>query len=223
MDENVKKYFQRSVVKYSRGDVVRLLEAKLDCAGPLLIVVLNGVDNLGGMCYGFRTDNSKERSVKFLTEKMGIDESISKFLYLIVRCGISHQGMPKIGLQFFVEYDRIDKGKIFYKRLGDFIWLNVTELAYLYIETIERIASNVADHILYMPPTDQDVLDTFNKAREKITDEIEQLAIKIGEHKKAIEVAENKKRGIGVIISNSAYTPDNTILVSATYSMDIEE
>lgn len=223
MNEDVRKYFQRSVVKYSRGDVERLIKAKLDCAGPLLIVVLNGIDNLGGMCYGFGSYNSKERSVKFMTEKMGMNESVSKFLYSIVRCGISHQGMPKIGLRFFLEYDRIDKGKIFYKRLGDFIWLNVTELAYLYIETIDEIASNVADHVLYMPLTDQDVLDTFNEARGSIPDDIEQLAIKIGEHKKTIEATKYEKGQIKVVSSSSAYTPDNTILVSATYSMNVEE
>lgn len=223
MNEDVGEYFQRSVVKYSRGDVERLIKAQLDCAGPLLMVVLNGIDNLGGICYGFGPHNSKERSIKFMTEKMGINESVSKFLYSIVRCGISHQGMPKIGLRSFLEYNRIDKGRIFYKQLDDFIWLNVTELAYLYIETIDQIAANITGHILYMPPTDQDILNTFNEARENISDDIEQLAIKIGEHREMIETTKYEKGEIKVVSSSSAYTPDNTILVSATYAMEVEE
>lgn len=223
MDELVKKYFRRSAVEYSKGDVERLLKVKLDCAGPLLIVVLNGIDNLGGMCYGFRPDNSKERSIKYMTEKMKIDGSISKFLYATVRCGISHQGMPKIGLSFFVRYDRVDKGNIFYKCSKNFIWLNVAELAYLYIETIDRIASDLASHVSHMPPTNEDLLDIFNEASGKISNDIEQLTAKIAEQDRVIEMAKYQKGEIKAISSSSAYTPDNTILVSGTYPIDLEK
>lgn len=220
MENNIEKYFKRSIVEYNRGDVEKLLKAKLDCAGPLLIVVLNGIDTLGGMCYGFRPGNSKERSVKFMTEKMGVAESVASFLYSVVRCGIVHQGMPKIGLTFFVWYDRIDKGNIFYKCSKNFIWLNVGELTYLYIDTVDRISKEPDKHVSFIPITGDDILDTFNKANEKIKDDISQLTTRISEK-------DNKEQRMGyntgeikAISSSSAYTQENTLLVSGTYPID---
>ena len=43
-DEKVSAYFNRSVIKYSKGDVKELLEKKLNCAGPLLQVLVNGIE-----------------------------------------------------------------------------------------------------------------------------------------------------------------------------------
>lgn len=44
MDTRTKLYFERSVIKYSRGDVEALLKSELLCAGPLLSTILNGID-----------------------------------------------------------------------------------------------------------------------------------------------------------------------------------
>jgi len=57
---DIKEYFEKTVIKYSKTDVQRLLEAKLDCAGPLLTVIFNGIDNLGGLCYGYQENTSYE-------------------------------------------------------------------------------------------------------------------------------------------------------------------
>ena len=64
-------YFNRAVMKYSRGDVVALLSDKIRCAGPLLSITVNGIDLTGGICFGFGT-RSRDRSEKFMVEHMDI-------------------------------------------------------------------------------------------------------------------------------------------------------
>lgn len=151
MDPRTKFYFKRSVIKYSRGDVKALLESKLPCAGPLLVTTLNGIDNLGGMCYGFKDANVGKRSTKFLHEKMGLSEGLAAFLYKSVRCGIIHQGMPKMGLEFFVQYDGSNGGEIFYEQSDKYVILDVTELAHRYLKAIKKIAAEPEKHINHHP------------------------------------------------------------------------
>lgn len=151
MDPKTKSYFERSVIKYSKGDIQALLKSELPCAGPLLVTTLNGIDNLGGMCYGFRTGNVGERSTKFLHEKMGVPEALAEFLYKSARCGLVHQGMPKMGLEFFVQYDGSNKDEIFYEQPGKYIILDVTELADRYLKAIDKIAAEPEKHIDHRP------------------------------------------------------------------------
>jgi hypothetical protein len=172
MDAKTEAYFQRSVIHYSKGDVETLLKAKLDCAGPLLVTTLNGIDNLGGMCYGFGRDNVGERIKCFLADKMHLSKSLAAFLYESVRCGEVHQGMPKMGLEFFVQYDGTHKGIIFYSESDDYIILDVTELAQCYLKAIEDIAKEPEKHIKYYPQyTDKEralLKAAFETARKDI-------------------------------------------------------
>ncbi len=151
MDRKTELYFERSVIKYSKGDVEALLESKLPCAGPLLVTTLNGIDNLGGMCYGFGSGNVGERSKQFLHEKMGLSKGLAAFLYESVRCGIVHQGMPKMGIEFFVQYEGSYGGEIFYEQSDKYISLDVTDLAHRYLEAIGKIAAEPEKHINYHP------------------------------------------------------------------------
>ena len=151
MDAKIEAYFQRSVIHYSKGDVESLLNAKLECAGPLLVTTLNGIDNLGGMCYGFHRDNVGDRIKDFITHKMHLSKSLATFLYESVRCGAVHQGMPKMGLEFFVQYDGPHEGIIFYSESDGYVILDVTQLAKRYLKTIEEIAKEPEKHINHYP------------------------------------------------------------------------
>jgi len=208
MSDKAIAYFQRSAVKYSKGDVEELLRKRLDCTGPLLTVVLNGIDNLGGMCYGFGPRNVGSRSVTFMKNEMNIPESVAESLYEIVRCGIVHQGMPKIGIIFYLDYDRLDKGKIVRKN-SDYIWLNVTELAYSYLEAIDLIADDPEKHIYHYPKPDDHLRIVLENALENIRDSIYELVDDIG-HKEESEWEEMLKKGeIDHMPSKSAYSPEN--------------
>lgn len=182
-----KKDFDKSVIKHSKEDIETLLALKLDIAGPLLALVTNGIDNMGGVCYGYKKNNSRIRSVRFMTDKMKLSENLASFLYLSMRCGIVHQGMAKIGY-FFVENYRLEKGKIFYKDINvvypDGVYLNVTELAYLYINTINMIASdpdkNVNCSPFHLIEKDEDLNKAYNEARDEITNDIRSLNLRTG-------------------------------------------
>ena len=174
-----KAFFERSVIKYSKSDVCALLKAKLDCAGPLLEVIVNGIDNLGGIFYGFSI-GSKERSVRFMKEKMNVSESLAKFLYTIVRCGVAHQGMPKIGLIYFVEYDYPEKAKIFCKDSKENICLNVVGLAQRYLDTIDDLNADIEKYDLHVPPINVREEEIFKRAKNEIKHSIDDMAFDIG-------------------------------------------
>ena len=199
-----KAFFERSVNNYSKSDVYALLEARLDCAGPLLEVIVNGIDNLGGIVYGF-TKKSKSRSVRFMNEKMNISESLAEFLYAIVRCGIAHQGMPKIGLIFFVEYDYPEKEKILCKDSKGNICLNVVGLAQCYLNTISILNAEIEKYDLHVPPITPKEKALFKKAKIEITDDVDDIAFDVG----------NKKmREEHPTASYAAYSAKGTLKVS---------
>lgn len=178
-----KAFFERSVLKYSRLDVCTLLEAKLDCAGPLLEVIVNGIDCLGGILYGFEPRNSKHRSVRFMKEKMSIPESLAKFFYSAVRCGIAHQGMPKIGLIYFVEYEYPEQERIFSKDGEGNIWINVVGLAQCFLNTIDTLSADIETCILNIPEIPCKEKRILKQALNEITNDIDDIAFDIGNEK----------------------------------------
>lgn len=168
MQENAIAYFQRSSIRYSKGDVQELLEKELNCAGPLLAVIVNGIDSLGGMRYGFHK-GSRKRSVEFMKSYMNLSEPVAEFIYMIVRNGIVHQGMPKVGFDYGVLYDRPEKRQIYYKA-GDSICLSVVEFAYAYLEAVDHIAMNPEKHIRHYPRLDDKSKKSFEDALKHIED-----------------------------------------------------
>lgn len=206
--EPIKDYFERAVMEYSKGDVLQLLDARLTCAGPLLNIVMDGIDHLGGMCYGFGSPpGSKRRSADFMIDKMKLPRELADLLYTVVRCGIAHEGMPKIGVNFFVIYERFEPGRIFYNyEVDDNIWLSVVELAYLYLSTIERINNNWSGEIVHFPPSSLVNKEIFDAAKGIITDDVRSLAQKEYEYKRQNAV---KAGLLERTSSHSAYTPEN--------------
>jgi hypothetical protein len=204
--EEVKAFFEKAIKKYDRGNIVALLKAELNCAGPLLEVIVNGIDCLGGMCYGFSNGNSKKRSINFMIEKMGLNPASAEFLYVAIRCGIAHQGMPKIGVKYFAQYERPESGVIFYSEDDESIYLNVVELAYAFIDVIDKIALNIEAHVSYVPPPENEAKAIFDRALNEITNSANDLAVKIGTSNEMLEPEPRP--------SSSAYFPDNTFNIT---------
>ena len=156
MQIDYKGYVER-LIEYSTSDVEYLLEKfKEDVekkvrrhAGPLLMVVMNGIDAFGGILYGFRDGgqrNSRKRSLKFMECRMGIPEPLAKFLYNSVRCGVTHHGMPKVRLVYQVWTDnewRVPAAGAFCKdKAKDRIYMNVVKLAEQYLRAVKKVKHN---------------------------------------------------------------------------------
>ena len=201
MDPKTHLYFERSVLKYSKGDVEALLNAKLPCAGPLLSTIMNGIDNLGGMCYGFKKTNVGDRSRDFLHKQMGLSKELAAFLYASVRCGIVHQGMPKMGLEFLVQYDGPKCGKIISQQSNEYLLLDVTALAHCYLKTIEEINVEPIKYIKHCPKYTEEekskLKNIFSAAKKDIG------STQIYTHRQ-FEVDEDARRADGQ--SSAAYT-----------------
>ena len=183
-------YFNKAVLKYSRGDVKELLSSKIRCAGPLLSITMNGIDLMGGICFGFNK-GSRARSVAFMATHMNIQSELSSLLYSCVRCGVTHQGMPKVGVKFSLMTERFLPDVIIY-RDGNILYLNVTELAFSYLTATERIANNPTSIVLYYPPLQHSDEGAFVNSLSAVKHDISELC-------GAVEQVIGKKRKRGLL------------------------
>jgi len=177
ISKDAEPYFKEIIEGYVCGDINWLLSTKKDGAGPLLNSVVNGIDTMGGIIYDFKDNpgNSRQRSLDFMTHYMKmrgnlISGPIAKFLYVIVRCGMAHQGVPKNNIRFFVQYNRVDPGGILYVDQEGVVHLNVVEFAHAFLEAVSDVRRGRISDLKYVPvfgPNDQ---GAFSTALPNITD-----------------------------------------------------
>ncbi len=215
MDRKAERYFRR-VYDYNVGDIKTLLDTELKCAGPLLTATVNGIDTFGGMCYGFGC-GSKKRAKLFMPKKMCLSESLSDFIYRSVRCGMAHQGMPQIGLRFFVLYGRPDTGNLLYRdgynSNPEYIYMNVAEFAYCYLDAVEMIAKAPENHIKHYPRSETSDKCMFIEALEDVHICISSICDGLAELRWSPQTNTYKRRSVmwPPGMSASAYGPENTI------------
>ncbi|MDB5313088.1 MAG: hypothetical protein JWO38_7290 [Gemmataceae bacterium] len=176
----VETYFKQVVQDYNCGDVRELLRLRLDKAGPLLACTVNGIDVVGGMMLGFHEGNSRKRSTEFMRQHLSLTEESADLMYVLVRCGLAHEGVPTLAVQFFVHYERCDPKKLLYKDDKNAIWLNVTELAHCYLEAIEQIAKDVHRHLSHVPEPGSKGITIYQQALGLVTTRITDFWGKIG-------------------------------------------
>lgn len=189
--EKVKQFFEHVVVKYNCGDVRALLDAELEAAGPLLSCVMNGIDLVGGMMLGFCT-GSRQRSVKFMAKYLKLHTELAKLVYALVRCGVAHEGTTKLAINYFVYPSRLDRGTFLYKDVDNAVWLNVVELAFLYLEAIDEIAKDVGAHLGHIPDVNSRDEAIFTDALEHINADMDGFCLLTMEFLEALKKAEIK-------------------------------
>lgn len=177
--------FDKVIMVYNKGDIEALIASKLNVAGPLLTIVLNGIDVLGGLCYGFERsgrNNSRWRSIKILDEKFNMPREIAEYIYESVRCGIVHQGQPKYITKYYVNYDNDGSNDILY-RDSNCYWLDVVEFANEYSRIIDQINIDKINLIKYEPiieKTEKDKHLGYHGAISSIKELPDKLKIKLG-------------------------------------------
>jgi hypothetical protein len=159
----VEAYFLQVVVEYNCGDVRELLRQNLDQAGPLLACTVNGIDTVGGMMLGF-SEGSRKRSTAFMCRHLNLLPEEADLIYALVRCGLSHEGISKLAVQFFVCEEQVHPGVFLYKDHQNSIWLNVTELAHSYLRAIERIGADIHAHCTYIPTPSSKEIEIYRDA-----------------------------------------------------------
>ena len=144
MDQEGLDYIKQ-LKKFSIGDIEALIRCRINNAGPLLMVVMNGIDAFGGVCDRFCWDNSEKRSLKFMRCKMGIDRAVASFLYLSVRNGVVHEGMPKFAITYKVDYANPEwKTALRLEGKEEKVVLNVVGLASHYLDIVRGL--NCSDY-----------------------------------------------------------------------------
>ena len=175
MRANAKAFFVRVIQEYNCGDIKYLLAHSAGLAGPLLAVTVNGIDLLGGMLYGFGC-GSRARSVRLMEEHMHMTPAVGETIYACVRCGVAHEGTPKVRFKFGIFPARPACGKIVFKDPADHsLALNVTELAYAYLNVVDEIAKDIGEHPLHVPQPSRSDEGNFERAYQNIRDDVELL------------------------------------------------
>jgi hypothetical protein len=165
----VERYFQHVITDYICGDIRELLDRRLPKAAPLLHSVVSGIDTMGGMMMGFKKNNSGERSRAFMQQYFELSSEEANLIYSLVRCGISHEGVTKLAMRFFVHYARFDPGYFLVKSKTDHtIWLNVTELAWSYLDVIDKIEKDPHSHLRFVPQVEETDVKTYKAAMELV-------------------------------------------------------
>lgn len=140
---------------FNCGDIRALLDARPRkpngeyVTGPLLACVVNGIDTMGGLIYGFEDKRdggpgSEERAERFMRDHMKLDARAAELLYHLAGCGMSHEAAPKTGLGVRVDY-AVGDDQLFHrfrKDLQHIVHLNVVELAKRFLQTVETIGNN---------------------------------------------------------------------------------
>lgn len=140
MDQRGLNYIEQ-LKKFTIGDVEALIKSEIDNAGPLLMVVMNGINAFGGVRYGFTGITDKDRCIKFMKNEMRIDDKVAKFLYKSVRCGVVHEGMPVVGITYEVDYKKPEWSTAFRIESQEII-LNVVGLANYYKAVVNGLADS---------------------------------------------------------------------------------
>lgn len=138
---NAKEFFERAVAKNILGDIQYLKSNHGGRAGPLLSCVANGIDVMGGILYGFET-GSADRSKRFMATHMSLSTDLANATYRVVRCGVTHEGGPKLGLLFFVHDGTDQADDLFFKRNDKAICLDVLALASRFETAVKQVAED---------------------------------------------------------------------------------
>lgn len=148
----VREYFEHVVTKYNCGDVQALIDARLSVCGPLLATTVNGIDLVGGMIEGF-SNNSQSRSVNFAERFLGLTTEQARALYVLFRCGLSHEGVSKQETVFFLDYDARPKNFMYSVEPEKILALDVTQLARQYLAAVQAIATDPSKYVSFVPPS----------------------------------------------------------------------
>ena len=171
-------YFDRVIREYVYKDVECVLYARFTRAGPLLAVLINGLNAVAGSVYGFPDKDNMETTKKeskniekFLTKKMGLNiksrELLGEVFYKVIRCGVAHEAVTKPGVHFFVNYDRQSDDPFLYRRDYD-IWLNVAQFALKFLSVLDNLS---ASDCKFVPETDNELIGLV----QELSEELEQL------------------------------------------------
>ena len=141
-------YFDRVIREYVLGDIEYLLHKECPVAGPLLAVLVNGINAVAGSMYDFPTNwNTTEKETdnigRFLTKVMGLDarekDLLGEVFYCLIRCGVAHEGVTKLGVRFGVHYHRPDGEPFLFGDTDGYVVLNVAQLARRFLSVVRNL------------------------------------------------------------------------------------
>ncbi len=142
-------YFNEVISNFLAGDVRALLSSGIDKAGPILMVVCNGMDTLGGIWKGFNVGVG-ERFKAVARELMNCTSDETELLYDF-RCDITHEGRLA-GIAYIANAMPNDA---LFTIGGTDLLLHVHSLANRWLGAISLARSQPSTYIKYYPDETQ--------------------------------------------------------------------
>ena len=143
-----KVFFEKVICEYICGDLEWfLMRKKTPPLGPVVACVGTGIDAAGGCVFGFKEDNSRQRSVKFMREYMGMTEEVAEVIYACVRCGYVREGLNSLNVSWFADDPRRLQTCVYVYRYKDEVLVDLVEVVRAYLNAIQQLWQNPSDVI----------------------------------------------------------------------------
>jgi hypothetical protein len=163
LKDYLEKYFDEMLIK----DIQLIKNGDLHFTYPYVLLVSAGIDFLGGLEEGFKNDNSKQRFKNFIENWMSkVNElyeapGMSNILYVACRCGASHEGMYKAGVEASSWSYRRDKHL---KHMIDFQGKNK-----IFIHALQLVDDFIKAYELYKTHLQSNPDNAYENLRQLIT------------------------------------------------------
>ena len=179
------KYYIEKFFEYTISDTDYLLKSAMDRipesrnAGPIFMVMMNGISAMSGIMYGFDIDEG-ERFAKFLTEEMGLSKAIAGFLYYGCRIPLANIGMMITKTLYShsnITWDQIFEGESFLAVAHDLILIHVGKMGEAYLKVFRKLQADfeadsekwgVSNFNVYWKDADQYLDQAYSDIKERI-------------------------------------------------------
>lgn len=140
-----KKTYEEQVYELVRGfttsDIERIIEAKVEAAGLIIMPAFAGMIGLGHSLYGYDLDN-RTAFLKFARYRMKLDRGFAEILYDNVYTGLAQAWCSEVRIILWSRFDDRQDGTLWLrKRWEDPKQINISALAIstLYLEVVGKL------------------------------------------------------------------------------------
>lgn len=142
--ENKKTYEERVydlVQGFTTSDITRIIDAKVEAAGLIIMPALAGMIAFGHSLYGYDLEN-RAAFLKFTRYRMKLDRGLSEILYDNVYTGLTQMWCSEVRIVLHSRFRDGMDGPIWYRDRREDpqrIHISALEIAKLYLEIAQKL------------------------------------------------------------------------------------
>ena len=129
------------IKEYTASDIERIIDAKVQAAGLIIIPAFVGMIGLGQCLYGFDLDK-RAAFLKFARYRMKLDRSLAEILYDNVYGGLIHQWCSESRIILHSRFDPLYVGSFWYRCRSEDpqqVHISAKAIALAYTEAVDKL------------------------------------------------------------------------------------